>query len=140
MPEGTFPKRCAGALLIFLLLAAPSAAAAEVFKLTGAENAERPDVAIEANGTAHVVWDEPVDRNHVLVYCQVPRGARACAATRSFPLPGVDGALGSAHVTLMPQGELVLTTTRSFDGPRMNPDTVYAIVSSDGGASFLDPG
>ncbi|HEY1276186.1 MAG TPA: hypothetical protein VGF25_14825 [Thermoleophilaceae bacterium] len=134
-------RRAALLLVAALLLAAPPSAAATTFKLTGDGAAARPEIAVDANGTAHVVWDRPAGGGHVSVYCRVPRGARGCAARRDFALPGADAALGAVHATLMPSGDLVLTTTRSFDpGAGHNPRTrVYAVVSVDGGVSFLEP-
>src|SRR3954463_13979773 len=66
-----------------------------------------PDVAVDAAGTAHAVWDRAPSS---IVYCQVPRGATRCAGTPvsiTAPLSAVDG---SAHVFL-PGGSTVLVTT-----------------------------
>jgi hypothetical protein len=43
-------------------------------------NGSQPSVAVDEEGTAHVVWNQVTadDQADILHYCQVPRGARSC--------------------------------------------------------------
>src|SRR6478735_7985294 len=89
------------ALPVVALLWSAAGAEAGVSFTLGSGSA--PDVAVDAAGTGHVVWN---DANSVK-YCQVPRGTLKCAATPvsiAAPLSPVEG---SAHVFL-PGGSAVL--------------------------------
>ncbi|MCW3013646.1 MAG: hypothetical protein JWO02_738 [Solirubrobacterales bacterium] len=59
---------------------------------TISSNGEKPSIAVDEEGTAHVVWNEanngPVA--DVMHYCKVPRGARRCTAEQTFVPPDGD--------------------------------------------------
>src|SRR3954454_14953096 len=70
-------------------LALPAGALAKTFTVSNAGN--HPSVAVDASGTAHVVWDvvdrpDADDATSTTYYCKVPRGATSCAkgSTRTF--------------------------------------------------------
>ena len=115
-----------------LLAAAPADAA--VFDLSTDPRAQKPDVAFDASGTAHVAWNvgSPAGDADPLVYCRVPRGASACDLTRTFTLP-LDGR--QPHVLIARSGDVLVVQPRCcFAGER-----VYAVRSADGGATFTEP-
>src|SRR4051794_5694581 len=67
-----------------------------------------PDIAVGADGTAHVAWYN----GDALMYCQVRRGATGCAAPPvSFAAP-LSPEPASAHVFLAGGSNVLLTTTR----------------------------
>ncbi len=91
-----------------------------------------PDVTVEADGTADVVWNGPEVLSPTLHFCRVPRGGSAC----------------SQSVTLTPGGGSVTRPAVFADGPTIriisyryglpqNRDVLYA--STDHGASFGPP-
>jgi hypothetical protein len=121
--------------LAFLLLLAPAQASAAIFELTGEEAAEQPDIAVGGDGTAHVVWNlsAGVPGDDVLVYCRVPRGAKACEAQSTHALPKTE--FEGPHVVLTRSGAVVLVSKRCcFPGA-----PVFALTSTDDGQSFGPP-
>lgn len=121
------------ALALLAGLALPAAAAARPIELTTDAGAEAPDIAVDDSGTAHVVWnsDRPGPEGDALVYCRVPRGAKACASTQTFSLPGP---VAKQWVSILGDGEVVLSSERCcFAGDRL-----YVLRSADGGASFSE--
>jgi len=71
-------------LFVLLLSAAPAQAGfggplrGDAFDVT--TNGEQPDIAVDAEGTAHIVWNEAVSGGaDVTHYCRVPRRAKKCA-------------------------------------------------------------
>ncbi|MEX2105798.1 MAG: hypothetical protein WD810_02760 [Solirubrobacterales bacterium] len=117
-----------------LFVAAPSATAA-VFQLTADTRAEHPDIAVEEGGTAHVAWSlsAGIPGDDQLVYCRVPRGAKACDLTHVIALPRTD--FDGPQVVLTRSGEIVLASTRCC----LPAAPVYAVSSGDGGQSFGSP-
>ena len=82
-----------GALACALLLPAPALAGTPATIGEG----KAPHLITESgNGTAHLVWVNATTNQ--LVYCQVPRGAAACALTRSLTVPAVSGAPDDAFL------------------------------------------
>ncbi|HEX6984953.1 MAG TPA: hypothetical protein VF170_06230, partial [Planctomycetaceae bacterium] len=125
----------ATAALLALLLAAATAAPAAVFELSGDARAEKPDIAVAEDGTAHLAWNISVGipGDDQLLYCRVPRGGRACAATRLIALPKID--FDGPHILLTRSGDVVLISKRCcFPGA-----PVFAVTSTDGGGSFGPP-
>jgi hypothetical protein len=79
-------KRLLAATMLSCALLAPPAHAGPSFQL--ASNAMFPDGLVDPGGTLHVVWtDDVFPENNVVHYCQVPRGATACALARTVLLP-----------------------------------------------------
>ena len=124
--------------------AAPAGAGAATFTLTNDANAGLPDIAVDADGTSHIVWEQRVqggDKAHEdVAYCRIPRGAQACASARLFNFMGI---AEQPRVMLMPTGELVIVSARFGHNPTGGFDDAqsraYAITSTDGGATFGEP-
>src|SRR3954452_3601994 len=121
------PARCfvraIGALALALAACAPGAQAGVPFTVAPGAS---PDVAVDAAGTAHVVWYAA----DALKYCQVRRGATSCSSaplTLSAPLSPEPG---SAHVFLVGGSNELLSTTRCC------PVEIDTFSSADGGATF----
>src|SRR5690242_3297859 len=84
--------RMLAGIAVFAALMGPAAALAaepaslhgKPFVLSTESGAQRPDVAVDDNGTGHFAWDVdlPYPSGDALVYCRVPRGATACAKTQ----------------------------------------------------------
>src|SRR5829696_8608466 len=73
MPRALLPL-----LVVCGLLLAPAAHAGTPFTVG---EGKAPHLIVDAAGTAHVTWH---DDTNTIFYCQVPRGATACAAATSF--------------------------------------------------------
>ena len=114
---------------LLLALVAPSAAA-EPFQLTPTGDA--PDVAVDAAGTGHFVWNQPASEgSDVTVYCQVPRGGTTCARFQNLIPAGeklFDPGAGP-RVMLPGDGRIVVVAGRCCS-------QVWRFVSSDGGETF----
>lgn len=123
------------------LAAAPAAGAAEPpslgttpFTLAASKQAKKVNVAVDAAGTGHFAWDvTATPAPDPLVYCRVPRGARACAAKQTFALPLES--FGEPQVLTAAPNVVVLIANRCCDPA----SSTYAIVSADGGQTFAAP-
>jgi hypothetical protein len=116
-----------------LALAAPATAATAF--VVGPGN--KPHVAVDAAGTAHVVWDEqaPFPATDPLHYCRIPRGQRACeGGVRTFTI--IDEAFSPAQVLIPGPNQVQLLAFR-FGGS--GASGTYLLSSTDGGASFSSP-
>jgi hypothetical protein len=122
-------------LALALTLAAAASARAAIYDLATDTRAVRPDIAVDDAGTAHIAWNlsAGVPGDDTLVYCQVPRGAHACALTRTIVLPKTD--FDGPQVVLSRSGEIVLVSSRCC----FPAAPVYAVASGDGGQSFGAP-
>ena len=123
------------ALVLGLLLVPSPTAGAAVYNVGASAAAEHAAIAVDDSGTAHVAWNESagIPGDDTLVYCQVPRGGKACALTRTIALPKTD--FIGPRVVLTRAGEIVLVSVRCcFPG-----SPVFAVSSSDGGESFGPP-
>jgi hypothetical protein len=88
---------------------------------------DAPHLAVDGSGTAHVVW---VDNSPKMFYCQVPRGAQACAAPpRVIDQPGTGGVAYVVH----------LGSTIHLVSPNYPQQTTVLWTSTDGGATFAGP-
>jgi hypothetical protein len=107
-------KRCLILSAVVGALAAGSVdvATAAIYELSQDPRAEMPDIAVGDDGTAHVVWNLHLDipGDDQLVYCRVPKGAKACAATNVFTLPLTD--FDGPQVILTGSGQVVLVSNR----------------------------
>ena len=126
------PIGAAAALAVVLALPVP-AGAAEPFELDPDGGA--PHVAVAENGTGHFVWgvsqSETASGLEEVRYCQVPRGATACAKTQRFE--GVDGPSSEGpRVLLHRDGRVIIIAERGTER--------VALVSSDGGETFSERG
>jgi hypothetical protein len=123
------PVRTWLALAALAVLLAPAGAHAAPFQLT--PTGSDPDVAVDASGTGHFVWNQPsAEGSDVTVYCQVPRGASTCSRFQNL-IPAGEKLFDSAgpRVMLAGDGRIVVVTGRCCS-------QVWRFVSSDGGASF----
>src|SRR5438067_912129 len=115
------------AAISLLVLAGPARAQAAGTAFT-AGTGQHPDVAVDAAGTAHVVWLQPSGSTNVVAYCRVPRGQRACTGTQTFALDLEDIA-GRPWV-------FVNGATVTIVDHRCCNDETFALTSSDGGKTF----
>ena len=113
-------------------------------------NGEHPDVIVDAAGTAHIVWNEPVaDGPDVTVYCRLPRAAKACDITQRLVPPGADALADDADgPQVSAVNDQVTILSHRFPQPVPKPGgdpatedtTLYLWTSDDGGANFVGPG
>jgi hypothetical protein len=126
------------ALPIALGLLFPAAAlGAKPFTLDSSPAAAKPTIAVDSSGTAHVAWNlkNPGVADDTIVYCQVPRGERACAGKQTLAAP-LD-ATSPPYVLLTGEGNVLVVTSRCCVGVSGYP--TYLFTSVDGGATFSTP-
>jgi hypothetical protein len=123
------------AILLTLTLAPVDPAPAAIFDLNSDPQAEMPDIAVDDSGTAHVAWNVSagIPADDLLVYCRVPRGAKACDVSHTISLPGTD--FDGPQVVLTRSGAVVLTSGRCC----FPAAPVFAVTSGDDGQSFGPP-
>jgi hypothetical protein len=134
------------AAALALAAAASPAGAAKEFVLDGGANAKDPAVAVDADGVAHIVWNErrPAEPSDVLHYCRVPRNGRSCQHKLTFTTPPIPN--GTSNATDFPgpkvfapgDGRVVIATSRCCPN-RVNAHPLYVFNSADGGTSFSGP-
>lgn len=112
---------------------APAAGAATPFTVgTG----QFPDVAVDSTGTSHVVWDEhdggPTGDN--IGYCQIPKGATACATGPQRGIDAVAEGIGRSTYVFVPSPNRVVIVSHRC----CSPDATIAYVSTNNGLSFAD--
>ena len=142
------PRRGRTPLVVLLVLAAtcPSAALAAPVRLSA--DGQRPDIAVDASNTGHIVWNVRVDGgSDLLHYCRLPRGAGGCSQHLTFTTPGSQHDFNGPRVLIGPAGQIHLVTQRCCSNdPR--PDgsfgpfgggQSFVFTSTDGGASFAGP-
>jgi hypothetical protein len=130
-------------------LALSAGAQAKGFTVSQAGN--HPAIAVDASGTAHVVWDQvdkpdADDATSTTYYCKVPRNATGCAkgSTRTFSPATGDQDFAGPRVFLTGGSNVVVVLTRcctpetATDGQTYTT-RVYSVGSSNNGASFGDP-
>jgi hypothetical protein len=114
---------------------------------------EKPQVLVDAAGTAHVIWNESRGNDADAVhYCRIKRGERACDVSQLLvpdgPAgPGADPSYNSELGTprIFAVGNQVAVVTNRYPNPFLKPDgstssrSTFLFVSNDGGAHF-DPG
>jgi hypothetical protein len=96
---------------------------------------EHPHVAVDADGTAHVVWHSgATSAGDTIKYCRIPPNAPACASVQDLPQIadlGVD-----PFIVQRPDGSLVVVSERCCYA---GPSRVWAILSTDNGAHWQKP-
>jgi len=146
-------SRCVGGVVALLVLttvclAPPAARAARPFTLDPSKNAEFPDVAVDAQGTAHVVWQEnrpyvsgdPVASADLIHYCRIPRGRRGCQARLTLSAPA-DSIGPDTRILIASDGTIYIIAHRCCDFFK-SPDALeatFAFASTDGGHTFGSP-
>jgi hypothetical protein len=99
----------------------------------------KPEVAVDANGTAHVIWQVTVsgaDKADELHYCQVPAGATACSGEKILVAP-LDAIGRASYVFTTSDGRVIVETYRCCNNASTGPRPGnYEFESSDGGQTF----
>ena len=127
------------ALALVAVVAAP-AHAATPFRVANAGG--HAEVAVDANGTGHFVWNEGVNPGaDVTHYCQVPRGQTTCSASKTFVPTATDPSnnedFDGPDVLLPSPGTVIVVTHRCCGGfPPAGDEGTIAYVSTDGGQNF----
>lgn len=117
---------------VLVAMAFTASAQAAPITLTADPEASRPGVAVGADGTGHFGWSVDVAAGgDQIVYCRVPRGAKACAATQTFTPDGIES-FGGVRVLAPADGRVLLIFYRCCGA---NEGT-SVIESTDGGATF----
>jgi len=127
----------------FALLGSGVAQAADPIRLTAGGGSV--DVAVDAAGTGHFVWNEgrlgDADITH---YCRIPRGAKACQGEQTV-IPPADGDgknngdVDGPKVFLTSSGGVQILTHRCCGFKTLKNDTLFLYTSTDGGATFGAP-
>ena len=112
------------------MLAAPGASAASQFTFAIGSD---PDLAVDDAGTAHLVWFDvsPGVHQGTVDYCQIPRGATACANIQTLET-GTPAA--RPHVLLVAPNEVIVDLGTDYDSGSGLANLVR--ISFDGGATF----
>ncbi len=114
-------------VLAALLAAVPASAAFERAPVDlGPGDGNSPSVAIDAAGTAHVVWGIAED---LMGYCALPRGARSCAASARLSL---DARVGRPEILRRAQDGLLIVVAGRDDFDSDPDESVWAFTSADG--------
>lgn len=123
---------------VAVLLSLPATASAERAFTIG--KGFKPKVAVDADGTAHIVWTEEHGAKDRLRYCQVPRGATECKREHSFIGTGdvTRVLLGyRAFVFVSASGKEVSLLASYPNGKTSGAGTVtLSYLSQDGGKTF----
>lgn len=138
------------------MASAEEARISQLAPFTVTDRGERPHIAVDAEGSAHVAWNEVVDgAADVLHYCRIPRGQRACAVQQQFVPPETEPSLnkefGGPQIVLWGGDRIALLThrypnvVRVDDQGTVSPDCTtchgeadktYAYYSVDNGNTF----
>lgn len=141
--------RLLAALAVAVGCLAPSVAqAAKPFTLDPSTHADFPDVAVDAEGTAHVVWQEnrpyvsgdPAASADLIHYCRIPRGHRGCQGSLTLTAPA-DSIGGDTRILIASDGTIYIITHRCcefFSSPEALEAT-FVFTSTDGGHTFGPP-
>lgn len=93
-----------------------------------------PNLAVAANGTAHVVWHNSDTKK--INYCRIEPGTTACGAPQVFD-NGDPTSVGPPQVLIAPDGKVIVATGDSLGAGGDNRMQVR--VSADNGATFSAP-
>ena len=126
-------------VLLLLAAACPATAGAAQFQLAAV--GDSPQVAVDAAGNGHFVWNELViGGTDVTHYCRIPPGGTECAASSTFsptPSPGADTTdFGGPHVFVGNSTVIVMTHRCCNPFPQAGGDATLIFVSTDGGNTF----
>src|SRR3954454_22588701 len=121
------------ALVTLLLLAANSASAAVTQPIFLGGIGTNPNVTLQADGTADIVWNVRDNTKGPLTYCRVPATATACSVQTLLPTGASDSgvqpiAIGNGNTVRVVSYRYGLTGTTGFSG-------VIMYTSTDGGAT-----
>ncbi|MEA2459575.1 MAG: hypothetical protein QOC95_2547, partial [Thermoleophilaceae bacterium] len=163
----------AAALLLALIAVTPATAASHIYRSPGYKGTrklphtippaiptptqigmgEKPQVLVDAAGTAHIIWNEGRGNDaDAIHYCRMKRGATQCDVDQLLVPdgpqgPGADPSFNSEYGTprIFAIGNQVAIVTNRYPNPFLTPDgspsgrSTFLFVSNDGGAHF-DPG
>ena len=104
-----------------------------------AGSGQLPDVAVDREGTADVVWNEhPSSGPDVLHYCQIPLEHVSCENRKEFTPPEGSTNLdfNGPHVLIGALGKVILFTHRCCAKGQPGLEQNWVYVSEDGGQSF----
>jgi hypothetical protein len=96
---------------------------------------DKPDVAVDAAGTAHIAFSNSSPTPEEARYCRLPRGGSACVDAETFVgvQPGdSDSVTGRAHVFAPNAGEVIVAHERCCG----EPEGMMSNRSLDGGLTF----
>jgi hypothetical protein len=130
----TIARTLTATVVLALTVVAP--ASAEPFSIGPSESTRFvPDLAVDREGTAHIVYQES---RTAIRYCRLPRGARTCVSEQHFTVPpDFDQAVGPQIAISDPN---VVVALHGDDADPANFRIVtLAAVSRDGGATFAAP-
>ena len=109
----------------------------------------RPDVLVDAAGTAHIVWNEevPAGGSDVTHYCRIPRGGAACDNPSGTPFPPINVAYSAdfSGPKIVQLGDGLAVLSHRYPAVVRHPDgqdrsrTTYMWTSADGGQTFTGP-
>jgi hypothetical protein len=149
LPASRHLGRVVAVLVFMVACLTPAAAhAAKPFTLDPSTEAEYPDVAVDAEGTAHVVWQEnrpfvsgdPAASADLIHYCPIPRGHRGCQGPLTLSAPA-DSIGPDTRILIAADGTIYIVTHRCCEFFK-SPDSLeatFAFASSDGGHTFGAP-
>jgi hypothetical protein len=134
-------KAAAGSVVFAWLAMASPSAAIEADPVELAAQGSKPDVAVDADGNAHFVWNRArTGSSDVTHYCKVLPGQTSCKVHRRFAPRGGDPD-GSDDLDgpriLVGGGGVIVLSRRCCGGFGPSPtDGVVAFRSRDGGETF----
>jgi hypothetical protein len=132
----------AAAIVLVALALTPSAMGGGGFGVTPAAQpfsvgtGEFPDMAVDAAGTAHVVWNQDSGSSGTtdpIHYCRVPRGATACSAETVLSAP-LDTTGRTTYVFAPSAGRVIVESFRCCGDDAVEGN--YVFESTDGGQTF----
>src|SRR4051794_25866979 len=114
---------------------------------------EKPQVLVDAAGTAHIIWNESRGNDaDAIHYCRLKRGATGCDVSQLLVPDGPTGPGGGPQYNseygtprIFAVGNQVAIVTHRYPDPFSTPGggtsdrSTWLFVSNDGGANF-DPG
>ena len=126
-------RRAAAMAALALALLAPSGAAAQTPIQLG--EGDQPNVTLDAQGAAHIVFRGAGASSPQLTYCRIPRGGTGCEQRTSIGAPGDSLTLPIA----IPNGNVIQVVSYRYglSGPGFPSfDNTLLFTSTDNGASF----
>ena len=138
------PRRGAAVLLLALTaIGAPAAAPASAATPFAVGKGAAPKIAVGPDGRGHVAWVIPQQTGQPshIGYCRIPAGGVACDATATIDFPTSGDVPYSDPNDLeiaVPSATKVVITAACGSCAGVAPvvDRIYAMVSTDGGATF----
>src|SRR4051812_2279141 len=120
-------------VVVAALALAPAASAATPFTIG---DGSFPDVAVDSEGTAHVVWDvhDPPPAGDSIGHCVIPKGGDRCVTGPQTLLSAPAEAIGRSTYVFAPTPDRIVIVSHRC----CSPDATFAFVSTNGGINFGD--